>query len=304
MKKFLLKALLFCLGLFIVGEMLVRTFQLVSDVPHRIIDENGIQKYKEGQRGYFKHYKAKWEVNDYGWLGVSNVSNDTIISVIGDSYIENMMNPISCNQGFLLGEKFKNISFFEAARSGMTFIEAMEITKILTKKIKPKLQLLYVSDNDFKESISDIRKYNDRVQINLKEKVIIKSKLKSPKLKKILYKNKFLYYLYLRYLTVKTKKVKNKSISKSKKTNNNETFYESLINYCSSNYNIKNIILVCHPNTNQRLISLLKKHQFKVVLLDKENENWDFSKEDSHWSCFGHKQVSKQVSNKLNSLLK
>ena len=119
--------------LFLTGEVIIRVFNLVSDIPERYADEYGVQRYKPGQSGRFKDVKSKWHVNDYGWVGTSKIENDTVISIIGDSYIENLMNPMECNQGSILKSYYPNYSFFEAGRSGVTFIEAMEITKIFDK---------------------------------------------------------------------------------------------------------------------------------------------------------------------------
>src|SRR5690606_11881308 len=118
---------------------------------------------------------------------------------VGDSYIENIMNPMACNQGTFLNSYFKNIGFFEAGRSGVTFIEAMEITNLLDSTIHPDLHLVYVSSDDFHESIANEHRYADRMQIDVASGVIMNGALKAPGAKKILYNWKLLYYLYLRF---------------------------------------------------------------------------------------------------------
>jgi len=199
MRKFLITIAAFVFFLCCISEIVIRTFRLVPDIPERFIDEYGIQKYKPGQSGFYTKAKAKWNVNDYGWLGTHENIKDSTISIIGDSYIENIMNPIECNQGSVLKQYFPNYGFFEAGRSGITFIEAMEISKILEMEIKPKYQLLYLSEGDFYESISEITRYNDRLQISIESQMLLSNQLKSPGMKKVLYNIKLLYYLYLKY---------------------------------------------------------------------------------------------------------
>ena len=38
-----------------------------------------------------------WKVNEYGFIGLKDVNHDNQILIIGDSMIENIMNPIECN---------------------------------------------------------------------------------------------------------------------------------------------------------------------------------------------------------------
>ena len=186
MKKFIFQLIIFIFFLCLTGEVVIRLFNLVSDIPERFVDDYGVQRYKPGQSGKFKGAKTKWHVNEYGWVGTSKIENDTVISVIGDSYIENLMSPIECNQGSILKSYFPNYSFFEAGRSGVTFIEAMEITKILAKEVSSNYHLLYLNESDFYESIENFTSYADRLQINLETNTIKRGQLKSPKLKKIL----------------------------------------------------------------------------------------------------------------------
>ena len=124
MKKFLITIIGFAIALSLTGELIIRIFRLVPDIPERYVDNYGIQRYKPGQAGYYTKAKEKWQVNDYGWLGTHENKNDSTLTIIGDSFIENMMNPLACNQGSILKNHFSDYSFFEAGRSGVTFIEA------------------------------------------------------------------------------------------------------------------------------------------------------------------------------------
>jgi len=122
MKQFITRIIIFIVLLSFISEVFIRIFRLVPDIPALYVDKFGIQRYKQNQSGYYTKSKSKWHVNKFGWLGVSETDKDTIISIIGDSYVENIMNPIECNQGNKLKSFFPNYSFFEAGRSGITFI--------------------------------------------------------------------------------------------------------------------------------------------------------------------------------------
>lgn len=298
MIKFLSQLTLFAIITFGTGELIVRTLKLTSDIPQRFLEpETGLQLYKPGQSGYYRKAKEKWRVNDYGMLGVADTSKKPLFSIIGDSFIENIMNPISCNQGFLLQSHFKNYSFFEAGRSGVNFIEALEISNYLETIISPTYHLIYLGNSDFIESIISQGRYSDRVQIDLNQKLIIKAKLKYPLAKRFLYSSKLLYYLYLRFPLFVNKNNKGETTSNNiiKKPNINIFEISKLFNFCSSRYNLNKIILVFHPNTNDKIIEQATLSGFKNILLKEYSNGWALSKHDSHWSCYGHKEATKQI---------
>ena len=305
MRKFLITIAVFVFTLCCIGEIVIRTFRLVPDIPERFIDEYGIQRYKPAQSGYYTKAKTKWNVNEYGWLGTHENKKDSTISIIGDSYIENIMNPIECNQGYILKQHFPNYSFFEAGRSGITFIETMEISKILEIEVKPRYQLLYLSESDFYESISEINRYSDRLQISIKNQKLLPTHLKAPGLKKILYNIKLLYYLYLKYPIFVEKQNKGEtsdSIYENKKFDS--LIFNELLTYCSENYELNKLIFVFHPNTDNRIIELVSAFGIKTILLNSElDKSWALGSHDGHWSCYGHNQISKQVANKLKDFM-
>lgn len=306
MKRFLKTIVVFTFVLFITGELIVRTFRLVPEIPERYIDNYGIQRYKPNQSGYFTKAKTKWNVNEYGWLGTYEVKKDSTISIIGDSFIENIMNPIECNQGSLLKQHLPDYAFFEAARSGITFIEAFEITNVLEKEINPKYHLIYLGDNDFYESISDITRYTDRLQISVKNKKLLPTQLKSPVLKKVLYNIKLLYYFYLKYPIFIEKQNRGKKSNEISENNKFDSLiFNDLLSYCSENYKLNKIILVLRSDIDIRIVAILNSYGIKTILLNSTNDkSWGRSSVDEHWSCYGHHQASKQVKIKLEDLLK
>ncbi|MDY0289152.1 MAG: hypothetical protein RBR15_10045 [Sphaerochaeta sp.] len=303
MKKFIYRTCIFLILLFIFSEILIRLLNVVSDIPERYVDEYGVQRYIPEQNG--RYDRIKWKTNEYGWIGLSETEGE-VISIIGDSYIENLMNPITCNQGYLLKEHLPNYSFFEAGRSGITLIEALKISSILENEIHPKLQLLYLSTGDFSESISNIHRYSDRYQVDLETNEEKGGAIRGQRLKKILYNIKTLYYLYQKYPVFVAKQNKAEDNDKSKTSISYDKYIPILFDYIADNYDLNTIIFVFHPGINQDIIRLAEGHGIEYIELqtnEEETQLWRMSDVDGHWSCYGHAQVSAQVAKMLEALL-
>ncbi|MFV9550999.1 hypothetical protein [Algibacter sp. PT7-4] len=310
MKKFFKNILVFFFIIVILGELIIRFTHTVSDLPQRTIDEFGIQKYYPNQSGYWKGGDHKWKINKFGWPGDLPNSYENVISIIGDSFIENFMNPNECHQSNLLKQKMSDYNFIEASRSGVSFIEAMEISKQLDS-LKPIFQLIYVAGHDFTESVSSIKPLKDITQLDIETNRVVYGQMKSPGFKKILYNWKLLYYFYNNFSFNVFKKnkppKKNKKTKKvkSKKDNDFKYFHEisKLLNYVKLNYDISNKILVFQPKSKPEIIKLCKDKGFKTILLNSDNDkSWSFDY-DHHWTCYGHDKVSLQVSRVLTKYI-
>lgn len=306
MIKFLKNVVLLLLITIIIGEVLVRITHAVTDIPQRTIDDFGIQKYYPNQDGYWKGGDHHWVVNELGWPGELPTSYDNLITVIGDSYIENLMNPNECHQSVFLKENMNNYNFMEAARSGVSLIEAMEISKE-TDTLNPVHTLIYVNNNDFLESISEVKPLSDITQLKLNDNAIVYGKMKAPGAKKVLYSWKLLYYFYNRFPLSGNTKKESKEESKTTPLNNIDSKNEhsdkilKLINYINANYTIKNKTLVFHPNSDESIIEMCKNAGFNIIVLDSSNDkDWTFGY-DTHWTCYGHKRTAQQVAKSLMS---
>jgi len=176
MKKFIKSSVVFILLLILGGELIIRVNHVMSDIPQREINEFGIQKYIPNQLGYWKGGEHQWLINRLGWPGQLPKSYNNLVTIIGDSFIENFMNPNECHQSVLLKQKVDDFNFIEAGRSGVSFIEAMEISKQLDS-LNPEYHLIYVSKQDFIESVADIEPLNDITQVNLKANYKINNKV-------------------------------------------------------------------------------------------------------------------------------
>ncbi|WP_299520398.1 hypothetical protein [Winogradskyella sp.] len=306
MKKFFKNIILFLIILLIVGELVVRLTHAVSDIPQRTIDEYGIQKYKPNQKGYWKGGEHTWLINDYGWPGIAPNSLDSLISIIGDSYIENFMNPNECHQSEYLRKMLPDYNFMEFGRSGVSFIEALEISKQMDT-LNPKHHLIYVNDDDFYESICEAKRMTDVTQLSLKDNKIKYGEMKGSSSKKVLYNWKLLYYFYNRFpidyiknnLTPKKVSPEEPSPNDNVPSNHIDAITKLMI-YVTDNYNINDKTLVFHPNSNSSIITIAKNAGFNTILLDSSmDKTWTFDY-DSHWTCYGHNKAAEQISQQLS----
>ena len=259
-------------------------------MPQRKIDQNGLQTYIINQSGYFS--ENKWKVNKYGFLGLSDTNFENQILIIGDSMIENIMNPLECNQGYLLKEKLgETFGVFEIGRSGITLIEALEFKKKYEAIVNPYKTIIFINQNDIEESISNISRLPDRLQINVVSGQLEKVRIRYPVLKKILYNIKILYYLYLKGVFA----INKLEVNVIKQNTSNSSYIKNLISIINSKYNLNELIFVINSN-NDNLISNIEKLKIKnKIILDPFN-NW-YIEGDGHWNCYGHKKVSELVFN-------
>lgn len=309
MKKFVLGGITFFITIgFILGEIVSRLFFVSSDIPKREIDYYGVQKYIPNQQGYWKGGDHKWQINKLGgWPGPLPNKFERLITIIGDSYIENFMNPDSCHQNIHLKKKLPpQLNFLEASRSGLNFLEAMIIADQLDS-LKPIYQLLYVHNSDFKESIVQMGRKPEMIQLDISKKTTIKAQLKSPFFKNVLYNWKFIYYLYSNFWQPpKVKTSLSPQTDKRPISSDELTAIKILFSTLKDSKRTRNRILVFRPGTDPPSIIELCSNMggYKYILLKKnKNEEWSFDF-DPHWTCNGHQEVALQIARQIEHKLK
>lgn len=302
MIKFIKTVLIFLVVGLIVGELIARSFHVTPDIPKRSIDQWGIQKYVPKQSGKWKGGKHTWQINELGWPGILPNSTDSLVTIIGDSYVENFMNPDSCHQNIYLKKKLPQFNFLEASRSGINFLEATIIADQLDS-LKPIYQLLYVHDTDFKESIVQLGRKPQMTQFDISKKTTIKAQLKSPFIKNVLYKWKFIYYLYSNFWQPqKAKTPLSPQVNKKTISSDELRAIEILLSRFKDSSRTSNRLLVFRPDTDPSIIKLCKSMGYKYILLKKnKNEEWSFDY-DAHWTCYGHSKAADQVAKKISVL--
>lgn len=297
MKKFIKSIILFLLVGILIGELTVRVFSLNAEIPKSYVGKDHLIKNYPNQTGNYVNGTHKWIINKYGNPGYEPKSLDSLVTIIGDSFISNMMNPTECHQARYLSDMVSKYNFYPSSRDGASFIEMMERAKSL-EYLHPKYQLLYVHHGDFIESIPEIKKIPLTVQYSINSQKITYAKLQSSRFKEVLYNFKFLYYLYRNFL-VNNKDVSSNNRDEIKKEKIYYNSIEKLIIATKQHYNTQNIILVFSPDTDLKVIEIAHRKGFQYFLLKTNNyKSWQLPN-NSHWSCYGHEEAAKQVSSKL-----
>ena len=292
MRRFIFLIIWYGISLLVLVEITIRALSLTNDVPMRKINEFGLQVFKENQSGHYGGFN--WKVNSDGFLGHNDKSGDNQILLIGDSFVENIMNPFSCRQSSLF--KDKGYQVFEAGRSGMTFIEILEFYKHLKPSVSPFKSIFIIDNTDFYESIVEIKKFNDRCQILILDKNINKGEIKHKDLKKILYNYKTLYYLYDKFRRSRKTEQKQQKTDEEIKVNRN--LVVELIRFAKENYELNNSLFVFR-STNHFSQSFIDMN-LEFIELNIDNQEGLIFENDNHWNCDGHKNAFLQILNHLN----
>ncbi len=299
MKKFLIHIFLFSFLGFIIGEIVIRLGDFQIDVPIVYLAQDGLIKYEPNQRGNFTNGE-KWFVNSYGEINYEPPSLDSLITVIGDSYIESLMNPASCNQAKLLKDLKPEFNFYPSSRSWSSVLEMLEKASLL-EKYNPLKQLLYVECIDFEESIASNHLNPLTVNISLETEKLYFPTINKSKYKEFLHNFKFPFYIYRHFIDSKNQFQVQKNSNVEQVALVDYIKIEKLIQLILKKYNTNKLIFVFKPQADQKLISILRKYNFSIIEL-KTNyyKSWQL-KYDCHWSCYGHQEAAKQVIKNLEN---
>ncbi len=302
MKRYLFRIVVFLILGILLGEIGVRVFDLTVDTPVSYRDEDHLIKYEPNQSGTSVQ-RCKWIINKYGNYGPEPESLDDLITVIGNSYISNTMNPPECHQAVYLTQENQDYNFYPMSRDGASFLEFMEMAKSL-EPLNPILQLFYIHDEDFLFSITELLNAPLTVQYSLESKEIRDAQLTESRLKKLLYKFKFAYFIYRNYFVLAELDLLNQQddIPQEEK----QIDYESLgllFDYVKENYKLTNILLVFFPESDPALMDMTEQAGFKIMKLQTDDYNSWLTSIGGHWSCYGHEEVARQVDHHLRQCL-
>jgi hypothetical protein len=301
MKRFAGDVFWFLAIAYIIGEITIRCFNLTIDVPKTYFDRNHLIKYIPNQHGNYPGLHHQWVINSYGYFGYEPPSLDSLIVVIGDSFISNEVNPPECHQCQFLSLLDPAHNYFPAARSGASFIEMMEISKA-ADSLKPLQHLIFVHDDDFFESIVDIERNTSLVQVSVAQGEMYNAEIPWAGVKRAFFNIKFLYYLYKKVQKLKVPDSYDEQVRRRRSEPANWILVDELLAYVTGKYSIKEKILILRPGTSRKMIDLLAKHDFRYFVLDASRDApWELDA-DHHWSCYGHERAAHQVSQLVQTL--
>lgn len=303
MRKRIKNIILFVFIGFLIGEATVRVFHLTVDVPKAYKDENNLFRYYPNQTGYSVD-RCKWVINKYGNFGYEPRSLDSMVTIIGSSYISGTMNPLECHQAYCLASLDQDYNFFPMSRDGASFMEFMEMAKCL-EEYSPRKQLLYVNNSDFIVSVSERVAQPSTVQLSIETNEITFPELGGSSLKRKLYQFKFAYYLYRNYAVPYMADLHmvggrgDESLFEVKESD--YPYLQGLFDFVKTHYTIDNLVLVFFPDSDPKLVSMAEEAGFTALLLEAEDYSSWLRSEHGHWTCYGHQEVARQVDEYLVS---
>jgi len=303
MKKFFKKLLLFIIFLFLFTEVVSRIFHVSTDAPKTYKNTNGNVNYYANQEGYWGGGKHKWYVNKLGYPGRNSPDNyNNLVLLMGDSYIQNFMNPDSCRQREYLSKLESKYNFMNVSKDGLNLLGEFEYAKPLDS-LSPILKIIYVSNNDFLSNIKNKSRFKGSYQVDLETGKIKYPNYRGSKVKDFIYNFKFIYYLYRKNIDLFTSKkmiddvTDTAEIGRKKDKIFDDEYKEisKLLDFIKETYEWENVLFVFHPNSSMKLIELTKEKGFKVMKIFKnEKENWK-TKNHGHWNCEAHENIANQV---------
>jgi hypothetical protein len=304
MKAYIKRILLFGLIAILLGEIIVRVFHLSVDVPKVYRDEDNLVKFVPNQTGYSAQ-GYKWIINKYGNYGHEPQSLDSLVTIIGNSFISATMNPPECHQSNYLAGINQDFNFYPMSRDGASFLEFLEMAKSL-EKLNPVKQLFYVHESDF--IVSTVERFPDplTIQLSLEKQEIIFTKPSNNSWKKKLYHFKFAYFLYRNFVVpvmVDLHLVGGRVEESLFEVHDTDYPYlQGLMDYVKDHYSYENIVLVFFPESDERLIRMTEEAGFTVLRLRADDYRSWVEHVGGHWNCHGHKEVALQVDSYLADL--
>ena len=140
--------------------------------------------------------------------------------------------------------------------------------------------------------------------MKMEKKEIRDAILTESRLKKLLYKFKFAYFMYRNYFVLAELDLFNQQddIPQEEK----RIDYESLgllFDYVKENYRLTNLLLVFLPDSDPGLMDLAEQAGFKTMQLETDDYNSWLTSIGGHWSCYGHEEVARQVDHYIRQTL-
>lgn len=126
MKKFIKSVFLFLLIGILIGEIIVCGFSLNIDVAKSYLDKNNLIQNFPNQTENYVNGTHKRIINKYGNPGYELKSLDSLVTIVGDSFISYLMNPPERHQAKYLSDMVSKYNFYPSSRNGASFIEMIE----------------------------------------------------------------------------------------------------------------------------------------------------------------------------------
>lgn len=148
-------------------EIFFRTVIPASDPPESFFDETENMYYYNNEKesgvitiGKFAEIRSRWRINNMHWnypIDYKTKSNNNLIAVIGDSYIEAFQVDVDKNYPYLLQEKLKPVyEVYAFGKQGAPLSQYLHISRYVNKHFNPDILIFNLVHNDFDESIEEL----------------------------------------------------------------------------------------------------------------------------------------------------
>ncbi len=263
------------------------------------MDNRGFYRYYPNQEGKYSNGNS-WVINSQGNTGYEVDFKDSLITIIGDSYIEALMNPPECHQSVILKRLLPKCNFYSIARSGANFLEELLIANDARMYTKTSKFAFIVNHSDFLSLVEAGSDYS----IDTNTNKIFYPAFNHKKVDTKYYISKYFkfpYYIYRKLLAKNTKQLEVSGDLSGKLSHESLSKVESMLRYLFKKYNTNNFIFICKPDTDSDFYKLLKKLKVRSTLLKTNNlKEWQHEY-DAHWNCFGHEQAAIQIAEALKN---
>lgn len=173
--------------LLVLLEVVFRFVIVAPDPPRQFMDlQNNVMRFDtRGKRdgvftvGRFGQQKARWHINNYGWL--SDVDYRTkaertkpLIAVIGDSYVEALQVDASKSFVALLRRSLADSAeVYGFGFSGTPLSGYLHMVRYVDRVFDPDVIVINLVQNDFDESVREIRLSPNFLQVSVRDSSIV-----------------------------------------------------------------------------------------------------------------------------------
>ncbi len=112
--------------------------------------------------GRFAELRARWRINNMGWnypIDYSSLEDNSLIAIVGDSFIEAFQVDVNNNYPYLLREMLiPEYEVYAFGMSGAGLSQYLNMSRYVKKKFDPDILIFNVVYNDFDESVYELDK--------------------------------------------------------------------------------------------------------------------------------------------------
>ena len=113
-------------------------------------------------RGKLAQQRGRWRINDEGWNSTREympaaTRRRSLVSIIGDSYVEALSVDVDKTLSMMLGERLgNNWEVYGFGMSGASLSQYLNVSRYVARRFAPDIMVFVVLHNDFDESVAEL----------------------------------------------------------------------------------------------------------------------------------------------------